>query len=185
MSPGYKFYNPEGAYFISFSVIKWINLFEEEEYINILLDTLRYSQQNKGMEIYAWCIMTNHVHLVFRSISGIKPDQLVGDLKRFTSNNILKSIKSKPNEGRNKWILEQFSKAAEKSSNVKHFQLWQHTNHPIEIWSNKFIRQKINYTHKNPVAGGLVKYPDDYKYSSAKDYCGEKGLLDNIVIQDL
>ena len=182
MSRNYKFHNPDGAYFISFAVIDWLDVFTRNEYKNIVLDSLAYCQENKGMEIYAWCIMTNHVHLIFRSINGQKPELLIGDFKRFTSKSIVKAIKENTRESRREFLLNQFQKAADKSSNVKDYQFWRHDNKPIELWSNKVIFQKINYIHNNPVEEGLVYNPEDYVYSSARDYSGEKGILDNVVV---
>jgi REP element-mobilizing transposase RayT len=184
MSRNYKFHNPDGAYFISFAVIDWLDVFTRNEYKNIVLDSLAYCQENKGMEIYAWCIMTNHVHLIFRSINGQKPELLIGDFKRFTSKSIVKAIKENTRESRREFFLNQFQKAADKSSNVKDYQFWRHDNKPIELWSNKVIFQKINYIHNNPVEEGLVYNPEDYVYSSARDYSGEKGILDNVVVVD-
>jgi hypothetical protein len=63
--------------------------------------------------------------------------------------------------------------------------LWRHDNKPIELWSNKVIAEKINYIHNNPVEEGLVYRPEDYVYSSARDYSGEKGLLDNVIVLNL
>jgi len=182
MSRNYKFHNPEGAYFVSFAVVEWLDVFTRNQYKDIVLDSIRFSQQEKGMEVYAWCIMTNHVHLVFRSIDSYKPELLIGDLKRFTSNQIVKAIIDNPRESRKDWLLEQFQKAASKSSNVKKYQFWRHDNKPIELWSNKVIFEKINYINNNPVEGGLVYHPEDYVYSSARDYGGEKGLLDDVVV---
>ena len=79
-------------------------------------------------------------------------------------------------------MLTQFQKAAKKSSNVKHHQFWRHNNKPIELWSNSVIKEKIGYIHSNPVDAGLVFNAEDYVYSSAVDYAGEKGLLDNIIV---
>ncbi len=182
MSRNYKFHNPEGAYFISFAVIEWLDVFTRNQYKDIVLDSIRFSQQGKGMEVYAWCIMTNHVHLVFRSIGKYKPEIIIGDLKRFSSNQIVKAIIDNPRESRKGWLLEQFQKAASKSSNVNKHQFWRHDNKPIELWSNKVIFEKINYIHNNPVEEGLVYHPEDYVYSSARDYSGEKGLLDDVVV---
>ena len=92
MSRNYKFHNPEGLYFVSFAVIEWLDVFTETIYNNILLDSLSYCQTHKGMEIIAWCIMTNHIHLIFRSNKGEKPEQLLGDFKRFTSKAVVKTI---------------------------------------------------------------------------------------------
>ena len=182
MSRNYKFHNPDGAYFISFAVVEWLDVFTRNEFKDIVLESLAYCQDNKGMEIYAWCIMTNHVHIVFRSINGQKPELLIGDFKRFTSKAIVKSIKENARESRREFLLKQFQKAADKSSNVKKYQFWRHDNKPIELWSNKVIFEKINYIHNNPVEEGLVYHPEDYVYSSASDYGGEKGLLDNVVV---
>jgi REP element-mobilizing transposase RayT len=182
MSRNYKFHNPEGVYFVSFAVVEWIDVFTRNEYKNILVNSLVFCQKEKGMEIFAWCIMTNHLHLVFRSVSGQRPELLLGDFKRFTSKEVVKAIKENPRESRKEWLLEQFKKAGSNSSNVKEFQFWQHNNKPIELWSNKVIFEKISYIHNNPVEEGLVYYPQDYVYSSAKDYAGEEGLIKGVIV---
>ena len=173
MSRSYKFNNPEAAYFVSFAVVEWIDVFTRNEYKHILLDSLSFSQQNKGMEIFAWCIMTNHIHLVFRSVGEHKPENLLGDFKRFTSRKIIQAIIDNPRESRKEWLLENFKKAAESTTNVNNYQLWRHDNKPIELWSNSVIAEKINYIHNNPVEEGLVFRAEDYVYSSARDYSGE------------
>ena len=126
-----------------------------------------------------------HVHLVFRSADEYKPEDLLGDFKRFTSRKIVQAIIENPKESRKEWLLEQFKKAAEQSSNVNKYQFWRHDNKPIELWSNKVIAEKINYIHYNPVEEGLVYRPEDYVYSSARDYTGEKGLLNNVIVLNL
>ncbi len=182
MSRKYKFHNPTAAYFVSFAVVEWIDVFTRNEYKNIVLESLNYCQKEKGMEIYAWCIMTNHVHLVFRSISGQEPGRLLGDFKRFTSKAIVKSIMENTKESRKEWLLEQFEKAAKSKSNVTKYQFWRQDNKPIELWSKKVIDQKILYIHNNPVEEGLVARPEDYLYSSARDYAGDKGYLEDVVV---
>ncbi|MCE3074661.1 REP-associated tyrosine transposase [Chryseobacterium gwangjuense] len=182
MSRNYKFHNPEGLYFISFAVVGWLDVFIRNEYKELLLESIRFCQKTKGLEIHAWCIMSSHVHLVFRSINKQKPELLIGDLKRFTSNSIVMAIKENPKESRREILLDYFLKEGAKSSNVNKYQFWRHDNKPIELWSNKVISQKINYIHQNPVEAGLVFRAEDYKYSSAVDYSDEKGLLDDIIV---
>ncbi len=182
MSRNYKFYNPEGVYFISFAVVEWLDVFTRIEYKTILIDALQYCQQHKGMEIFAWCIMTNHVHLIFRSLNGQKPELVIGDFKRFTSKALVKAIIENPKESRKEFLLEQFLKAGEKSANVNKYQFWRHDNKPIELWSNRVMNEKIDYIHNNPVEEGLVFRPEDYLYSSALDYAGEKGILDHVIV---
>jgi REP element-mobilizing transposase RayT len=182
MSRNYKFHNAEGLYFVSFAVVYWLDVFTRNEYKNLLLESLTFCQKEKGMEIVAWCIMTNHVHLIFRSVNGEKPESLLGDFKRFTSNVLVKAIKENPKESRKEFLLSQFKKAAEGASNVKHHQFWRHDNKPIELWSNSVIKEKIDYIHQNPVEAGLVHKPEDYVYSSATDYAEEQGLLENVIV---
>jgi len=182
MSRNYKFHNSEGTYFVTFAVVEWIDVFTRKEYRHIILDSLQYCQKEKGMEIFSWCIMTNHIHLIYRSVKGEKPEQILGDFKRFTSKAIIKAIQDNPKESRKEWMLEIFRNCAEKTSNVEKYQFWRHDNKPIELWSNKVIDEKINYIHNNPVKEGYVSKPEDYLYSSAKDYCGIKGLLDAVVV---
>ena len=182
MSRNYKFHNPEGLYFVSFAVVYWLDVFTRNDYKDVLVESLDYCQKNKGMEICAWCIMTNHVHLIFRIVDGGKPQQVLGDFKRFTSKKLVQIIQDNPRESRKEYLLEQFKRAGELSSNVNKYQFWRHDNKPIELWSHRVIQEKINYTHMNPVEAGLVFGPEDYVYSSAVDYSGDKGLLDDIVI---
>lgn len=70
MSRKYKFHKPEGVYFVSFAVMGWLDVFTNNEYKNILVDNLAYCQKHKGLELYAWCIMNNHVHLIIGAMEG-------------------------------------------------------------------------------------------------------------------
>ncbi len=133
MSRNYKFFNPEGVYFVSFAVVEWIDVFTRNEYKDIVIGNLQYNQKEKGMEIFAWCTMTNHVHLIFRSTKGQKSELLLGDFKRYTSKAILSAIKENLRESRREWLLEQFEKAGKTVSNVSKYQFWRHDNKPIEL----------------------------------------------------
>jgi REP element-mobilizing transposase RayT len=101
------------------------------------------------MEIFAWCIMTSQVHLIFRSASAEKPELLLGDFKRFTSKAIVKAIIENPKESRKDFLLEQFMKAGISSSNVNKYQFWRHDNKAIELWSNKVIDEKSIYNQRS------------------------------------
>ena len=90
--------------------------------------------------------------------------------------------KENPQESRKEFLLDQFLKAGSQSSNVKTYQFWRHDNKPIELWSNKEIDEKLNYVYNNPVEEGIFFRAEDYLYSSATDYAGEKGLLNNVIV---
>ncbi|HLV42362.1 MAG TPA: transposase [Brumimicrobium sp.] len=185
MSRNYRFHNPNAPYFVSFAVVEWLDVFTRNEYKDILVHNLEYCQREKGMEIYAWCIMSNHIHLVFRSMNEIPPGRLLGDFKRHTSKQLVKAIKENIRESRKKILLEAFRRNGAKNSNVKDNQFWRQDNMPIELWSSKVITQKIRYIHNNPVEQGIVFRAEDYQYSSAVDYSGEKGMLSGVVVVGL
>ena len=106
---------------------------------------------------------------------------VVGDFKKFTSKKIIKTIQTE-NESRRDWMLNLFSFEATKHERNKDFQFWIQDNHPIEVYSNKFIKQKVEYIHNNPVRAGLVEKAEDYLYSSARNYLDMDGLLDVIKV---
>lgn len=126
--------------------------------------------------------MTSHVHLIigttFKKMEGI-----LCDFKSHTSTQLRKMIKDNQQESRFEWLLWMMERAGNKNSNNNGFQFWQQNNHPIELWDNYMKEQKLDYLHENPVVSGFVSKTADYLYSSARDYCGEKGLLEVKLIE--
>lgn len=177
MSRNYKFYNKEGLYFVSFATINWIDVFVRDEYFMALVGSLAWCRNEKGMEIYSWCVMPSHVHLVFRARQA-NPGELLKSFKTYTSKTLQQMIKEHPQESRREWILWMMTRAGLKNSNVKNMQFWQQHNKPIELWSPEVIDQKVDYIHNNPVVAGFVTEAHYWKYSSAIDYSGGKGMLE-------
>ncbi len=177
MSRKYKFYDKTDLYFVTYTVVNWLDVFTRNEYRDVLLDSWNYCIKNKGLIIYAWCIMTNHVHMI---ISSRKEElsHIMRDMKSYTSTTLKHLISKNPKESRKKWLLKMMKAAGDKNSNNHSFQLWQQHNHPILLDTNFLIDQKLNYIHNNPVKAGFVEKPEDYLYSSARDYADLKGLID-------
>ena len=178
MGTAYKFRNPEGIYFVSCAVVDWVDVFTRRMYRDAILESLRYCQEKKGLTLYAWCIMSNHLHLIIASKTGYRLSSTFRDFKKFTANQILKLIEQEYSESRKEWMLQLFRQAGQANSNNRHYQFWRQDNHPVEVQSNKFMDQKLEYVHLNPVQAGIVESPEEYLYSSARDYAGKKGLLD-------
>lgn len=178
-SGGFKIRNQAGVHFITFAVVNWVDVFSRQVYRDILLESLKYCQINRGLNVHAWVVMTNHVHLIVSSSENDLSD-ILRDFKKFTSAHILKTIKDSSVESRKDWMLNLFREAGKWNARNGGFQFWQQDNHPIELYSGKFIWQKINYIHENPVCAGMVAKPEHYLYSSAKDYLEMKscGLLE-------
>lgn len=181
MSEKYKIFDQRTAYFITFTVVQWIDLFTRNEYKNIIIESLRFCQEKKGLVIYSYHIMTNHIHMVISSNGDSRIEDIIRDFRGFTSKELRKKIESNPLESRKKWMLSLFLHEGEKRSSNKGFQLWKRNYHPIEISSHKFFEEKVKYIHQNPVKAGFVYEPHEYIYSSAVNYAGRKALIDVVI----
>jgi REP element-mobilizing transposase RayT len=176
MSTGYHIDEPDGLYFVTLQVVDWVDVFTRQAYKDILIDNLAYCQKHKGLTLFAYVVMSNHVHMLVqsqnRNLSGT-----LRDFKSFTSKVIINTIEQ-GNESRKAWMLRQFLNAASTHRRNSHYQFWTHENHAEHIYSDKFMEQKIEYIHQNPVRAGYVRLPEDYIYSSASNYAGLPSVLD-------
>ena len=175
MPTGYQIVEQSKLHYLTFQVIYWIDIFTRKVYRDIIIDSLNYCRRHKSLEIYAYVIMSNHIHLLTRSDN----DNLSGairDFKKYTSKTIIESI-STENESR-KWMLHLFAHAAKRQNKEGKYQLWTHENHAELIYSQKFIEQKLNYIHENPVKSGIVIKAEDYLYSSARNYAGLDAVIE-------
>jgi len=176
MSTGYQINDQEGLYYLTFQVVDWIDIFIRQIYRDIVIDSLKYAIENKGLEIFAYVIMSNHVHLIAQSNNG-QLSAAVRDIKKFTSKRIVDTIQTIP-ESRSVWMLNLFGFNARQHSRNKICQVWTHENHAVYLYSPKFIKEKIDYLHNNPVRSGIVEKPEDYLYSSARSYAGLDCILE-------
>lgn len=177
MSRKYKFRNQDQTYFISFATVYWIDAFTRRIYKDVVVDSFNYCINEKGLIVYAWVIMTNHVHAIIGT-QGEKLQDILRDLKKHTSKELIKEIKDNPQESRKEWMLWMFKRAGEKNGNNKKYQFWQQHNQPLVISNPIAYEQKLNYIHLNPVEAGFVNSAEEYAYSSAVDYAGGKGYVD-------
>ena len=178
MSNKYKFHDSDGTYFITFSVVGWVDVFTRNEYRNIIIDSFNYCVKNKSLVIHAWVIMTNHIHMIISKKGQMPLEHIMRDMKKFTSVEIIHSIEESRTESRKEWMIKIFAAYGKANSNNVKFQFWQQDNHPIELNSNKEIEQKLNNIHENPVEQGFANSSECYGWSSAIDYTGGKGLVE-------
>ena len=170
MGFAYKIYDQEGQYFITCTVHQWVDVFTRRDYIDIFLDSIRFCQSNKGLEVHAWVIMSNHVHMIVSSSKG-KLSDTIRDFKKFTATKIVKAIEYNPKESRKRWLLW----LLKKEGNIW---FWEEGYHGEEIVTKEFFDSKLEYIHMNPVRAGIVEKEEEYMYSSCGDYYGtRKGLL--------
>jgi putative transposase len=148
------------------------------------LKSIRYCQADKDLELYGWCVMTSHVHLIIGT-RGNPLQNIMRDLKRHTAEILHKSIQNNYAESRREWMLWMMERAAKKNKNAAKFQLWQPESHPIQLINNKMAHQKLDDIHYNPVEAALVTKAEEWKYRSAINYYGGKGLLEIIKLDPL
>jgi REP element-mobilizing transposase RayT len=157
---------PDDTYFITLTVIGWTNLFDREDYKSIIIRNLIYCQQKEGLEIFAYVIMSNHMHLVCRRI-GKDLNELIGRFKSFTAKEFINEIECNPKESRKYWLLNVFKHYASLSKQFRNYRIWNYDNHPVLISNTAMLNQKVNYVHDNPLRAGIVIEGTFYKYSSA------------------
>jgi len=164
-------------YFVTSTIVGWVDLFTRWQLKHVILDSLRYCQKEKGLVIHAWCLMPSHLHMIIRSIDEDLPS-IMRDFKRHTNKELIKTIHH-IGESRREWMLGLFSEVADGLQRLRNYKVWQDGNHPKLLTSSEFIKQKLDYIHNNPVADEIVDAPEEYLYSSARDYfTGKKGFLD-------
>ena len=177
-SMGYKIENQNSLHFLTFTVVGWVDIFTRKRHRDIFMNSLKYCMQNKGLLLFSYVIMSNHVHLIVRTESAKGLSAIIRDLKTFTSKKIVQAIIENPREYRSEWMLRLFKYYAKYNSNNSKYQLWIQNNHPIELVSPKWINRVLHYIHLNPVKARIVEFPEHYIYSSARNYIGQEGLID-------
>jgi len=166
----YKITDVTQPHFITCTVLHWIPVFTRPETVQIVLDSLCYLQ-GEGLNIYAYVILENHLHFIAQSS---QLDKDISRFKSYTASQLLLYFK----QHKVKTILDQlaFYKKAHKSDRV--YQFWQEGVHPELISNVDVLYQKIDYIHHNPVKRGYVDEAEHWRYSSARVFSGQQGLLD-------
>lgn len=181
MSTKYKATTTEEAYFITITTVGWIDVFTRLNQKYNIINVLNYCQQNKGLEIYAYVIMSSHIHLLCKATNGFILSDVIRDFKKFTSKKILQTCIDEP-ESRREWMLNYFQKACAHLKREQNYKVWQDGYHAELVETNWFIKQKVNYIHNNQVKDKIVALPEDYYFSSARNYAGLDNDLEVILL---
>ena len=182
----YKILDQQGLNFLTITLVDWVDLFTRRVYCNIILDSLRFCQKEKGLNICAYVIMPSHLHLILQTDNPKGLSHILHNFKSYTSKAILKYLKDYSKiESRRDWLLNRFEFNARKNKRRSKHQVWQKDNHPIILYSPKAIGVNLNYIHNNPVVAGYVEKAAHYRFSSASNYSVGKGLLDIVILEDI
>jgi putative transposase len=176
MRSRYKIAELNSPHFITYTMVEWLPVFTRPEYLDIITASLTFCRQHKGLRLHAYVILDNHLHLL---VSSENLSQVIRDFKRHTAHEILAAAK-RENKA---WLLERFELSRPEHKRDSQHQVWQEGVHPQAMLSETMLRQKIEYIHHNPVRRGLVDRPEDWRYSSARNYLGRDGILEIDVVE--
>jgi len=156
-------------YYITITVVNWIDIFTRDCYRLIVTNNLAFCQQNKGLRIFEYVLMTNHLHMIVQSDEKPLSD-ILRDFKSYTAKQLFMAISENPQESRKELLLKTFKREGFINPLNKAIQIWQNGNYPMVLFSKDMIKQKINYIQQNPVRAGMVAEPHHYLYCSASPY---------------
>ena len=147
--------------FFTASIKGWYKLLEHDKYKDIIVNSLRFLVEDKRIKLYAFIIMSDHLHLIWQMQPLIHPQHVQRDFLKYTAQQIKHDLQKNHPE-----LLSHF----ESDANDRTYQFWKRRALSIELKTNKVYRQKLDYIHLNPVKAGFCKLPEEYKYSSALFY---------------
>ncbi|MEO5584051.1 MAG: transposase [Flavobacteriales bacterium] len=159
--------NIEGAaYFLTFTVLGWVDVFTRKVHADELIKNIQYCQRHKGLKVFAYVIMSNHLHLVVQRDGGTVAEWL-RNFKSVTAKRIIHLIETHPSESRSEWLLRYFREQGSLTAQSQEYAFWKKDSHPTELYTQPVFEQKVEYIHMNPVVAGIVTEPEHYLLSSA------------------
>lgn len=167
MRTNVKEFEKEHLFFVTSTVLNWINLFDKKRFAEIVIDSLKFIIEEQWINVYAFVLMPNHLHLIIRFLGNHTADQVFRDFHKYTAQQILKIMRNEESALINKFLVHKKDR--------KH-QIWQRDPKFKNIYSAQFLLQKAEYIHNNPIQPQwqLVEKTEDYSYSSAAYYLKEK-----------
>lgn len=158
--------NSEKPFFVTLTVVGWIDVFIRKDYCDEIIRNIEYCRAHKGLKIYAYCIMSSHIHMIVAHDEGKLPE-ILRDFKSYTAKRLIEMIKTSITESRKDWLIHLFKFYANTKNQNSEYMFWQKTNYSIELVTNSVFDQKIDYIHRNPVECGTINDETSFVYSSA------------------
>ena len=163
MRSRYRINTENAAHFITSTIVEWLPVFTTAACCDVVVRSFEYCRQHKGLRVYVWVILDNHVHAI---VSGPQLARTLADLKKFTAHAILDQLRFESRE----WLLNQLAYYCAAHKLRSSHQVWQEGVHPQSINGDEMMLQKLEYLHNNPVKRGLVASPEHWRYSSAHEW---------------
>ncbi len=154
-------YSFHATQFFTATIYEWQPVLADEQYKNIVIESLQFLVAEKRTELNAFVIMHNHIHLIWQAMNNFTPSAIQASFMKYTAQQIKRSL-TKTNSD----MLASFKV----SKYDRDYQIWKREPLSIELIAESMFIQKLEYIHYNPVSAGLCKVPEEYYYSSAKFY---------------
>ena len=167
----YRIYETEYAYFITSTVNGWLPIFTRQEAADIIFDSWRHLQHHRELNLFAYVILENHLHFV---ASSPTLPILIQSFKSWTARKIIDLLIDRKSET----LLRQLRAMKLNHKKESEYQVWQESSKPKQIQNDEMMCQKIEYIQNNPVARGFVDDPLHWRWSSARNYAGQSGLIE-------
>ena len=173
-------FNPENLYFITTTAVHHKHLFRRDVNKRIIIDSLNYMRVNKWLNLYAFVVMPNHIHIMVRFLTNTTLSDGIREFKKHTAKQIIRQYQAEDNRR----ALDFLFQAATQVSKQK-YKIWETGYDARDVYSPKFLRQKITYIHNNPCQPHwhLAEEPELYPWSSARYYLLGKPAI--IAIDDV
>jgi len=168
-------YHIEGhIYYVTTVVYGRLPIFTRPSFIIPLLDSLNFYRYQRSFKLLGYVIMPDHVHLLLWPFGQPTVSDIMRDYKKFTSRRIIQQAEV---EHADEWVVA-FQQAGQETGRSVN-KVWQDDYWDTNIYTERFLRQKLNYVHRNPVRAGLAEKLEDYPYSSYRNYVlGEEWLIE-------
>jgi REP element-mobilizing transposase RayT len=148
-------------YFFTATCLEWKHLLADDRMKEIIIDSLRFLSRQGRVNVFAFCIMANHIHLIWQVLGNHTKEDVQRDFLKYTGQQILKRLR----EDKSPFTDELFVCAKDRK-----YQVWERNALSLSLESDHFFFQKLEYIHQNPVAAGICLHAEDYSYSSARFY---------------
>ena len=136
----------------------------------VLCRAVDEARRSAGFLLFAYVIMFDHMHLI--TSRPTTTSNVLRVLKGLTARRVIDYLKENN-------YLSSLSKLEHQEQDRNHkYSLWQTEKNVLPVFSEGMFMEKVNYIHQNPVQAGFVTKEEDWKYSSARDFCGMKGLVE-------
>ncbi|MCG2613059.1 transposase [Terrimonas sp. NA20] len=168
----------QASHFLTLNTVDCVDIFIRPVYKQVIVHTLNHFIDSKGLVVFSWCLMTNHLHLLVQPQDGYSIEEIEQEYKAFTTQKILAAMETEP-ETRKDWMLKRFEGYVNDPGKIRQYNIWQNRSSRsiIEMDKPAGLVEYYEYIHENPVRERFVDHAPDFPYSSARDYAGSRGLV--------